>query len=163
MDNEKRNPIDFRSRGQRTFGSGSTRKCESANEIIFRTKPSVVEIENMTKEVEHHKAHKVYKELVCQNTEGHDAVSKLRNVKQLQNARAKVQNDIRWSKDTIVNTHELAYAHPDFIWHITTLPDLTVLCGEQEMIDLLQDIALTKDNRVTLHSFFFQPRSKMVM
>ena len=64
--------------------------------LFFRTKPSVVE--NLTKEVEHHKAHKVYKELICQNTEGHDAVAKPRNVKQLQNARAKVQNDIRLSK-----------------------------------------------------------------
>ena len=107
-------------------------------------------MEQITKEVEHHKAHKVYKELICQNTEGHDAVSKPRNVKQLQNARAKVQNDSRLTKDTIVNTHELAYAHPNFIWHITTLPDLTVICGEQEMLELLQELVNSKDRQLIL-------------
>ena len=58
------------------------------------------------------------------------------------------KNDM--TKDTIVNTHELAYAHPNFIWHITTLPDLTVICGEQEMLELLQELVHSKDRQLIL-------------
>ena len=58
------------------------------------------------------KAHKVCKNLVCENTTGHDAVSKPRNLKQLHKIRAAKQEKIRLSMDAIYNTH--AYAG-DFV------------------------------------------------
>ena len=76
-------------------------------EPYFRTKPSVKE--EIQKKIEVEKPHIVYKYLVCENVEGHDAVSKPRNVRQLHNAKATKQEEIRLTRDAIYNTHELAY------------------------------------------------------
>ena len=76
-------------------------------EPYFRTKPSVKE--EIQKKIEVEKPHIVYKNLVCENMEGHDAVSKPRNVRQLHNAKATKQEAIRLTRDAIYNTHELAY------------------------------------------------------
>jgi len=74
---------------------------------FFRAKPSVIHEMELKTELE--KPHKVYKNLVCDNTTGHDAVSKPRNLKQLHNLRAARQEDVRLSRDAIYNTHEIAY------------------------------------------------------
>ena len=46
---------------------------------------------------------------MCENTEGHDAVSKPRNVKQIHNLKATQQQGARLTRDAIYNAHELAY------------------------------------------------------
>ena len=56
--------------------------------LFFRTKPSV--FKNIESKVELKAPHKVYKELITQSTTSHEAVSKPRNVKQIQNRKAKV-------------------------------------------------------------------------
>ena len=55
------------------------------------------------------KAHKVYKEMVSENKDGHEAVTKPRNVKQFHNVRAAQKEDLRLTRDTIYNTIEIAY------------------------------------------------------
>ena len=67
-------------------------------EPYFRTKPSVKEEIQKKIEVE---MHIVYKNLVCEKVEGHDAVSKPRNVRQLHNAKATKQEEIRLTRDAI--------------------------------------------------------------
>ena len=64
--------------------------------LYFRTKPSVVEEIQQRTELE--KLHKIYKEMVCENTDGHDAISKLRDIKQLHNARAFKKEELLLSK-----------------------------------------------------------------
>ena len=108
------------------------------------------------------KPHKIYKEMVCENTDGHDAVSKPRDVKQLYNALRK--KELRLSRDAIFNTHKLAY-ETSFIHHITTYPDLCIVCGYQEMIDEMSSIKrlrqpeflMSYDTTFNLGEFYVSP------
>ena len=75
--------------------------------LFFRTKPSVRE--DAFQRAEKEKAHVVYKEMVVENKEGHDAISKPRDIRQLHNARASKKEEIRLSKDAIINTHEIIF------------------------------------------------------
>ena len=112
------------------------------NEPFFRTKPSVRK--DIQKKIEVEKPHIVYKNLVCENVEGHDAISKPRNIKQLHNAKASKQEEIRLTRDAIYNTHELAY-EGGFIHFLSTYPDLCVVAGEVEMIQELNSVIQLKD------------------
>ena len=131
--------------------------------LFFRTKPSV--LENLQIRTEVTKPHKVYKEMICENVEGHDATSKPRNTKQIQNARAYKKEEIRLSRDAILNTHALAYECTGFIHSITTFPDLCVVVGDQEIIEELNlvisshDINLlcSYDTTFSLGDFYVSP------
>ena len=132
------------------------------NEPFFRTKPSVRE--DIQKKIEVEKPHIVYKNLVCENVEGHDAISKPRNIKQLHNAKASKQEEIRLTRDAIYNTHELAY-EGGFIHFLSTYPDLCVVAGEVEMIQELnsviqlkdEDLLLSYDTTFNLGEFYVSP------
>ena len=88
---------------------------------------------------------KVYKEEISKQTEGDEILSRPRNVKQLQNLRSKVTGQARLSRDAILNTHTIAYKEPNFVWKLTTVPDLVVICGMGEMTDELKQL-LKKHN-----------------
>lgn len=41
---------------------------------------------------------------------------------------------MRISQDTLYNLHEISYDTPDFIWKITTFPDLLCICGLKALL-----------------------------
>ena len=131
-------------------------------EPYFRTKPSVKE--EIQKKIVVEKPHIVYKNLVCENVEGHDAVSKPRNVRQLHNAKATKQEGIRLTRDAIYNTHELAY-EGGFIHFLSTYPDLCIVAGDVEMVQELntviqlrdEDLLLSYDTTFNLGEFYVSP------
>ena len=96
--------------------------------------------------------------------EGHDAVSKPRNVRQLHNAKAPKQEEIRLTRDAIYNTHELAY-EGGFIHFLSTYPDLCVVAGDVEMVQELntviqlrdEDLLLSYDTTFNLGEFYVSP------
>ena len=57
-----------------------------------------------------------------------------RNIKQLRNLRYQHLNDIRLSRISLYNLHEIAYDIPGFIWKISTFPDLICVYGLEEII-----------------------------
>ena len=116
--------------------------------LFFRTKPSV--FKNIESKVELKAPHKVYKELITQSTTSHEAVSKPRNVKQIQNRKAKVDNEQRLSHDAIFNTHDIAYEEPNYIWHITTYPDLVIVAGQKDLLNELDTLTRIKDEHMLL-------------
>ena len=81
--------------------------------------------------------------MVCENKEGHEAVTKPKNVKQVHNVRAAQKEEVRLSKDAIYsyNTHEIAY-EGGFIHYIVTYPDLTIIAGSQVILDELNTVML---------------------
>ena len=81
---------------------------------------------------------------MCENTEGHDAVSKPRNVKQIHNIIAAQQQGARLTRDAIYNAHELAY-EGNFVQYMSTYPDLCVVVADNEMIDELNTVVKLKD------------------
>ena len=109
---------------------------------FFRTQPSV--LKDLQKRPEIEKAYKIYKDMVCENKEGHEAVTKPRNVKQVHNVRAAQKEEVRLSRDAIYNTHEIAY-EGGFIHHIVTYPDLTIIAGSQGILDELNTVIKLKD------------------
>ena len=40
--------------------------------------------------------------------------------------------------DMHTNTHTIAYEEPNFVWKLTTVPDLLVICGMEAMLDKLK-------------------------
>ena len=75
-----------------------------------------------------------------------------RNLKQLRNLRHKHLNEMRISHDTLYNVHEIAYDIPNFIWKITTFPDLLCICGLEEIISEF-DRVLHVDSKHQLLSY----------
>ena len=148
--------------GDETLSVMTPHGNSNKNEPFFRTKPSVRE--DIQKKIEVEKPHIVYKNLVCENVEGHDAISKPRNIKQLHNAKASKQEEIRLTRDAIYNTHELAY-EGGFIHFLSTYPDLCVVAGEVEMIQELnsviqlkdEDLLLSYDTTFNLGEFYVSP------
>ena len=128
--------------GDETLSVMTPHGNSNKNEPFFRTKPSVRE--DIQKKIEVEKPHIVYKNQVCENVEGHDAISKPRNIKQLHNAKASKQEEIRLTRDAIYNTHELAY-EGGFIHFLSTYPDLCVVAGEVEMIQELNSVIQLKE------------------
>ena len=86
----------------------------------------------------------VYKEMVVENVDGHDAVSKPRDSKQIHNTRAIKKEETRLSKDAMINTHEIAF-EGGFVHSITTFPDLCVVVGDIEMLSELNTIVRLRD------------------
>ena len=131
-------------------------------EPFFKNKPSVRQ--EIQKKIEVEKPHIVYKNLVCENVEGQDAISKPRNVRQLHNAKASKQEEIRLTRDAIYNTHELAY-EGGFILFLSTYPDLCVVAGDVEMVKELnnviqlrdEDLLLSYDTTFNLGEFYVSP------
>lgn len=109
---------------------------------FFRSKPSVIKDLQERPEIE--KAHKIYKDMVCENKDGHDAVSKPRNVKQVHNVRAAQKEELRLTRDAIYNTHEIAY-EGGFVHYIATYPDLAIIVGTQEILEELNRVVKLKD------------------
>ena len=109
---------------------------------FFRTKPSVLKDLQERPEIE--KAHKIYKDMVCENKDGHEAVSKPRNVKQVHNIKAAQKEEVRLTRDAIYNTHEIAY-EGGFVHYIATFPDLAVIAGSQDVIQDLNNVIKLKD------------------
>lgn len=107
-------------------------------------------LQDIDLKVEQKAPHKVYKELVTQAKDTHEAVAKPRNVKQIQNRKAKVDNENRLSHDAILNTHDIAYEEPNFIWHITTYPDLVIVAGQKEILNELDSLIQFKDENMLL-------------
>ena len=77
-------------------------------------------------------------------------MSKPRNVKQIQNRKAKVDNEQRLSHDAILNTHDIAYEEPNYIWHITTYPDLVIVAGQKDLLNELDTLTRIKDEHMLL-------------
>ena len=75
-----------------------------------------------------------------------------RNIKQLRNLRFKHLNKLRISQDALYNLHEIAYDIPGFVWKITTFPDLTCICGLQELLEEF-DRVLSLDTSFQLLSY----------
>lgn len=133
------------------------------SKLFFRTKPSV--LNELQDKVSTREAHKVYKDEISTKTTGHETVAKPRNVKQLQNIRAKIKQDERLSRDAILNAHDIAYDSENFMWHISSYPDLVVVCGAGEMLMELdrvlrlksRDQLLTYDTTFTLGEFYVSP------
>ena len=135
--------------------------------LFFRTKPSVMK--KISTEVEQKAPHKVYKQMVTENVEAqtvNEATDRPRNVKQIQNIKATTVTAKRLSRDAIMNTHELAYEENGFIWHITTYPDVVIVCGLKEVLDILTEtiswnrsgILLSYDTTFCLGEFYVSPR-----
>lgn len=107
--------------------------------LFFRTKPSVMK--RMAEEVQSEVPHKIYKKMITEESESpiNEATDRPRNVKQLSNIKASQLAQQRISRDAIMNLHEMAFEENGFIWHITTYPDLVVICGQQEILTVLSE------------------------
>ena len=75
-----------------------------------------------------------------------------RNLKQLCNLRSRQLKEMRISHDTLYNIHEIAYDLPDFVWKITTFPDLLCICGLKELLTEF-DRVLNVESRRQLLSY----------
>lgn len=97
------------------------------NKPFVRTCPSY--LEKCEALVEKKKANVVYKqEVASMKCDPKLApVQTPRNVKQLRNLRFKRLNKSRISHDAFYNLHEIAYDTPDFVWKISTYPDLVCI------------------------------------
>ena len=117
--------------------------CLKQTKLFFRTKPSA--FREFESKVQKEQAHKVYKEEISKQTDRDEILSRPRNVKQLQNLKSKLSGQSRLSRDAILNTHTIAYEEPNFVWKLTTVPDLLVICGMEAMLDKLKQL-LKKPN-----------------
>ena len=103
--------------------------------IFVRTKPCTVnDIEERVISNTEKSSHKHYKELMSENKEGSEFVSKPRNTRQVHYQKEKIKNTTRPSKCALINLHMLAYEDVGFVHCIRTLPDLVVVCGLEEIL-----------------------------
>ena len=131
--------------------------------LFCRTKPSVAK--KIVTEVEEKAPHKVYKQMIAEHNVINEATDKPRNVKQVQNIKAASASAKRISRDAIMNTHEIAYEENGFIWHITTYPDVAVVMGQKEILELLTEaiswnrsgMLLSYDTTFCLGEFYVSP------
>jgi hypothetical protein len=105
--------------------------------------PSV--LRQIEEDVDSKSSHIVYKNKVAEQSDNHEAVSKPRDLKQVQNMRERVKNEKRVTKDAIINIHGLAHEDPSFVHVIQTWPDLLIVYGMKDMIDYTNDIMRLKD------------------
>ena len=85
-----------------------------------------------------------------------------RNLKQLRNLRFKSLNFTRISRDALYNLHEIAFDLPNFVWKITTFPDLVCICGLEELTDDFLMLSnsfqlLSYDTTFQLGDFYVSP------
>ena len=109
-------------------------------------------MEEIQKKKRSRKASHIIKNLVCENVEGHNAISKPKNVRQYHNAKATKQEEIRLTRDAIYSTYELAY-EGEFIHFLFTYPDLCVAAGDVEMVKELITVIQLRDYDLLLRSY----------
>ena len=129
--------------------------------IFFRTPASkMTEIEESVAGPT--QPHKAYKEDV---SEGKSIPDTGRNLKQYQNAKAKMNSQVRSTRDVITNAHEIAYLNPGYVRYITTYPDLCIIIGTPHMTETLvdtlkinsKDQLLSYDTTFQLGEFYVSP------
>ena len=111
--------------------------------LFSRTQSSA--IKEFESKAEKEQAHKDYKDEIPKQTEGDEILSRHRNIKQLQNLRSKVTGQAILSTDVILNTHTIIYEEPNFVRKLTTVQDLVVIFGMEDMSDELKQL-LSKQN-----------------
>ncbi|SMN01977.1 hypothetical protein SPONN_284 [uncultured Candidatus Thioglobus sp.] len=112
-------------------------------------------------------ASKVYKKAVANVSCNPESapVCTPRNLKQLRNLRCRQLKQMQISHDTLYNIHEIAYDVPDFIWKITTFPDLICICGLKELLAEFERVLnveskcqlLSYDTTFQLGDFYVSP------
>ena len=132
--------------------------------LSFRTQPSTLKsLEKRAQGAD--QPGKIYKEEVAKQTEANAVIAQPRNLKQVQNMKAKTVQDNRLSRDAITNVHELAYSAPGFVRYISTFPDLVVVVGTPDMTNELNDVLklksmdqlLSYDTTFSLGEFYVSP------
>ena len=61
-------------------------------------------------------------------------------MKQVSNLRYKELQQSRILHDSLFNIHEIAYEIKDFVWKITTYPDLVCIFGMRRLLDELEKV-----------------------
>ena len=61
-------------------------------------------------------------------------------MKQVSNLRYKELQQSRILHDSLFNIHEIAYEIKDFVWKITTYPDLVCIFGMRRLLDELEEV-----------------------
>ena len=154
--------------GDPSFAANYKHKNSKAeNKAFVPTKKST---QNEIKErVKGNVPNKVYKQMVCEElgeNESNPITCKPRNEKQVANARQQVLQTLRLSSDAIINIHDLAYELPTFFHHITTYPDIVLICGMKEMIEEVEHVIKIKpddpvefmyDTTFNMGDFYFTP------
>ena len=164
MRNEEGSPVLIHYIGDDSISKPAPHgNCLKQTKLFFRTKPSA--IREFESKVQKEQAHKVYKEEISKQTDRDEILSRPRNVKQLQNLKSKLSGQSRLSRDAILNTHTIAYEEPNFVWKLTTVPDLLVICGMEAMLDELKQLLkkpnpsqmLSYDTTFCLGDFYVSP------
>ena len=164
MRNEEGSPVLIHYIGDDSISKPAPHgNCLKQTKLFFRTKPSA--IREFESKVQKEQAHKVYKEEISKQTGRDEMLSRPRNVKQLQNLKSKLSGQSRLSRDAILNTHTIAYEEPNFVWKLTTVPDLLVICGMEAMLDELKQLLkkpnpsqmLSYDTTFCLGDFYVSP------
>ena len=125
--------------------------------IFIPTKRSV--LDELKEKLTHDIPSKVYKAAIQDprpNTED-QITTRPRNEKQVSNLRQKELEKSRISNDAIVNVHELAYEYDDFIWSVTTHPDLLITCGHAELLREMEFVCTnfkSKDIQLSIDTTF---------
>ena len=133
--------------------------------VFVRSKPS--KVKNWQAKVENTDAHIVYKNEVTKSTTDEDPieqemVGKPRNVEQLRNLKKKINRQQRLTWDEIYNVHEMALDMENFVHHITTFPDMVIVCGLKQVLEEMElvlgdggiDQLLSYDTTFTMGDFY---------
>ena len=119
-----------------------------------RTCPSV--LQGMRDQVENDRPGNVYKKMVCNKTPGeYQGILNPRNIKQVQNAKAKVDSERRLSNDDVYNLLELAYHLPETVWKIDLYPDLACVVGIEDLLQELNNALASKNQTVLQYDTTF--------
>lgn len=125
-------------------------KGENARPYI-RTCPSVVQSVSTIKDLPSN----VYKHMVQASTcsPNQQPVLMPRNSKQVKNIQAKQRQSFCLTHNALYNLHELAYDLGDFVYKITTFPDLVVICGLKSILFEVDRIIMVKSQHSVLLSY----------
>ena len=126
----------------------------------------MTEIEEKVKSNTEKSSHKQYKEIISENRDGSEYVSKPRNTRQVHYQREKIKNSTRPSRCALVNLHMLAYEDTGFVHCFRTMPDLLVICGLEEIVFELEFVLenvpkfeqlLSYDTTFSMGDFYVSP------
>ncbi|XP_044182200.1 uncharacterized protein LOC122963007 [Acropora millepora] len=84
------------------------------------------------------------------------------NVEQLRNLKKKINRQQRLTWDEIYNVHEMALDMENFVHHITTFPDMVIVCGLKQVLEEMElvlgdggiDQLLSYDTTFTMGDFY---------
>ena len=126
------------------FPHGLTKK---GNRIHIRTQPHVLrQIESTSTSSSSSAPSRIYQTMVTAGSnEVNQATSVPRNIEQVRNCLKYQRNRGRLSRDAFVNLHELAM-DSNFIQHITTYPDLSVILYHPEVIKIFKQSLSSSDH-----------------